>query len=79
MIMCGFVSIVLSQYKNTKHMYVFYMCFVFLVLCELLYCNAMLLHAVVNCILLMSVYSVSVLAGFGNLRTAIWRTGNYAN
>jgi len=53
MIMCGFVTIVLSHY-------VFYICFVFLVLttstiCELLYSNAMLFHAVVNCILLMSV------------------------
>ena len=54
--MC-FVSIVLSHY-------VFYICFVFLVLttsttCELFYSNAVLLHAVVNCILLMS---ISVLA-----------------
>jgi len=54
MIMCGFVFMfVLSHY-------VFYICFVFLALttqtiCELLYSNTMLLHAVVNCILLMSV------------------------
>jgi len=49
------LSVVLSHY-------VFYICFVFLVLttstiiCELLYSNAMLLHAVVNCILLMSAF-----------------------